>query len=70
MIDINKPLGPNQDMILNFDGKEARLGSSSEFEKAVEAGKLISLPGHDNPNGDPNSVVKRSSRRRGKTTTG
>lgn len=53
-IDINQPVKQGQDMILNFDDKEATLGSAEDFDKAVAAGELISLPPNDNPNGDPN----------------
>lgn len=53
-IDINQPVKQGNDMILNYDGKEAVLGSGDDFDKAADAGELISLPPNDNPNGDPN----------------
>jgi len=33
MIDINQPVKHGHDMILNFDGEEARLGSAKDFDR-------------------------------------
>lgn len=54
MIDINEPVKHGQDMILNYDGAENKLGSAGGFDREAKAGKLISLPPNDNPNGDVN----------------
>lgn len=54
MIDINEPVKQGQDMILNYDGEEAKLGSAEGFAREASKGKLISLPPNDNPNGDTN----------------
>lgn len=49
MIDINKPVEQGHDLILNYDGKEASLGTDTAFNEAVSNGELISLPPNDNP---------------------
>jgi len=54
-IDINQPVKQGQDMILNYDGQEQKLGSASGFAREAAAGKLISLPPNDNPKGDVNA---------------
>lgn len=54
MIDINQPVEQGHDMILNYDGKEAKLGSAEGFEREAAKGLLNSLPPNDNPDGDPN----------------
>jgi hypothetical protein len=54
MIDINQPVKQGSDMVLNYDGGESVLGSASGFAREAAAGKLMSLPPNDNPNGDVN----------------
>lgn len=54
MIDINQPVQQGHDMVLNYDGDEAKLGSAEGFAREAAKGLLISLPPNDNPNGDTN----------------
>lgn len=55
MIDINQPVKPNHDMILNYADGEQKLGSDSGFNREAGKGKLINLPPNDNPQGDVNA---------------
>lgn len=60
MIDINEPVQQGHDMILNYDGDEAKLGSAEGFAREAARGKLISLPPNDNPDGDTNQPKPRA----------
>jgi len=54
MIDINEPVKQGNDVILNYEDGTQTLGSSGGFSREAKAGKLLSLPPNDNPNGDVN----------------